>query len=238
MKTDLKAFNDRVQYESEGNKLNPLKLDGVANADVKSLAAKLAHLNDNATTHNEHYKIGTLYGFNLLVKTEDSQKEGLFMKQNRFFIEGEGNVKYSHNNGHIANDPKLAVRYFLNALEKIPSLIEKYEKENEKISKDLPVLQEVALSTWRKENELKDLKTDLAALDRKIQLSLKPVDQNDEKPENRSQKNNIAANSGYDNSQTRPIPEKLQQAKEAMGDRLVIGGIPKYHNETQSKKIR
>jgi N12 class adenine-specific DNA methylase len=187
MKTDLKAFNDRVQYESEGNKLNPLKLDGVANADIKSLAAKLAHLNDNATTHNEHYKIGTLYDFNLFVKTEDSLKEGFFMKQNRFFIEGEGNIKYSHNNGHIANDPKLAVRYFLNALEKIPSLIEKYEKENEKIAKDLPVLQEVVRSTWRKENELKDLKTELAALDRKIQLSLKPID----KSEDNTQKNSV-----------------------------------------------
>jgi hypothetical protein len=124
-------------------------------------------------TSNSGYKIGTLYGFNLLVKTENSLKEGFFMKQNRFFIEGEGNIKYSHNNGHIANDPKLAVRYFLNALEKIPSLIEKYEKENEKISKDLPVLQEVVHSTWRKENELKDLKTELAILDRKMMLSHK-----------------------------------------------------------------
>jgi hypothetical protein len=58
---------------------------------------------------------------------------------------------------------------------KSPSLIEKYEKENEKISSDLPVLQEIVRSTWRRENELKDLKTKLAALDRKIQLSLKPV---------------------------------------------------------------
>jgi hypothetical protein len=97
MKTDWKDFSDRVQYESEGNKLNPLKLNGVENADLKSLAAKLASLNDNATTHSEHYKIGSLYGFSLLVKTEDSMKEGLFMKQNRFFVEGEGNIKYSYN---------------------------------------------------------------------------------------------------------------------------------------------
>jgi hypothetical protein len=94
-----------------------------------------------------------------------------------------------------ASKPLLASRSFIGALEKIPSIIEKYEKENEKISKDIPVLQEVANSVWRKENELKNLKTELDALSRKIQLSLKPVEQGDEKPENRSQKNNIAANS-------------------------------------------
>ena len=111
------------------------------------------------------------------------------MRQNRFFVEGEGNIKYSYNDGRIANDPKLAVRYFLNALEKIPSLIEKYEKKNEKIAIDLPVLHEIVNSIWRKEKDLKDLKTELAALDRKIQLSLKPVDQSGE---DNSQKNDRA----------------------------------------------
>ena len=194
MKRDWEAFNNRVQFDNEGNKLNPLKLEGVESADVKILAAKLNQLNDNAATHGEHYHIGELYGFRLLVKTENSTKEGLFMKENRFFIEGEGNIKYTHNNGHIANDPKLAVHFFLNALEKIPLLIEKYEKENVKLSADLPVLQDIANSTWRKETELKDLKTEWAAVDRKIELSLKPVDEsegdNENKKDNNS-KNNI-----------------------------------------------
>jgi len=49
-------------------------------------------------------------------------------------------------------------------------------------------------STWRKENELKDMKTELAALDRKIQLSLTPIDKSDDKqkvqtPEFEAQKN-------------------------------------------------
>jgi hypothetical protein len=110
-------------------------------------------------------------------------KEGLFLKENRFFIEGEGNVKYSYNSGRIANDPKLAVNFFLHALEKIPALIENHEKKNLELSKDLPVLQEIVKSTWRKENELKELKSELAAVDRKIQLSLKPIDQSGDKME-------------------------------------------------------
>ena len=93
MKGDLEAFNSRVKYDTASDKqtppkLNPLKLDGIENADVKVLAEKLNHINDHATTHGEHYKIGELYGFKLLVKTEDTLKEGLALTQNKFYIEG------------------------------------------------------------------------------------------------------------------------------------------------------
>ena len=43
-------------------------------------------------------------------------------------------------------------------------------------SSDLPVLEQVVGEVWKKEDELKQLKADLAALDRKILLSLKSVD--------------------------------------------------------------
>ena len=42
----------------------------------------------------------------------------------------------------------------------------------EKAAKDIPVLEEMVNSSWRKEGELKKLKSELSALDRKIQLSL------------------------------------------------------------------
>jgi hypothetical protein len=199
----------------------------VESANIKTLAEKLAKISDHATTHGEHYPIGELYGFKLLVKTEDSMKEGLFMKENRFFIEGEGHIKYSYNNGHIANDPKLAVNYFLHALEKIPSLIEKYEKDNVKLSQDLPILQEVAKSAWKKEDELKKLKSELSALSRKIDLSLKPVDTGEDKKEERQQEKPL-----------NPNIERLQEFKQVMGDRLVIAGIPKYETEKQTKGMK
>lgn len=169
---DLDAFGSRIQTDKEGNKLNPIKLDGVTSSDPKAIGEKLNKLSDNARTNGEYFKIGELYGFKLLVKTEDSQKEGSIFKDNRFFIEGEGGIKYNYNNGHIATDPKLASLNFLNALERIPKLIEKYQTDNERLSKDLPILKEVIDSTFRKEPELKDLKTQLVALDRQIQLAL------------------------------------------------------------------
>ena len=40
----------------------------------------------------------------------------------------EGNYKYTYNNGHLAMaDPLAAARNFLNALERIPSIIDQYK---------------------------------------------------------------------------------------------------------------
>ena len=46
--------------------------------------------------------------------------------------------------------------------------------KNEMLEKKIPQLQEIAGKMWKKENELKQLKSELAALDRKIQLELAP----------------------------------------------------------------
>ena len=73
----------------------------------------------------------------------------------------------------MAADPKLASLNFLNALERIPKYIEQYKTSNESLERDIPILQDVVNGTWRKEAELKILKSELSALERKIQLSLK-----------------------------------------------------------------
>lgn len=74
-------------------------------------------------------------------------------------------------------DPVAAARNFLNALERIPSIIDQYKAKNEVLEKEVPQLQEIAGKVWKKEDELKQLKSELAALDRKIQLELAPPDQ-------------------------------------------------------------
>ena len=61
-----------------------------------------------------------------------------------------------HANGYIAKDPKMAVNYFINALDKIPTLIEKYEKENVKISADIPVLEETSKSLGARKKNYKN----------------------------------------------------------------------------------
>jgi hypothetical protein len=224
MTKDFEIYNQTVKFDKDGNKLNPIQLKDVTGTDVKVIAAKLAYINEHATTHGEYFKIGTLYGFNLFVKTDDSKKVGLDFKENHFFVEGEGNIKYTYNNGHIASEPKLAVAYFLNALEKIPKMIDKYQKDTKKKSMDLPVLREVANSSWRKENELKDLKSELATLNRNIQLSLKPIEQGESSDIQQNRFNSHETiqdllSGKISNLQSYSIQGQLQNAKEEMSSK-------------------
>ena len=116
-------------------------------------------------------------------------KEGLEFTDNRFVV--EGNYKYTYKNGHLAMaDPIAAARNFLNALERIPSMVEQYKEKNKALERDIPQLQEIVGKVWKKEDELKQLKSELAALDRKIQLELAPpapeVKQQEEKPDGKT----------------------------------------------------
>ena len=139
--------------------------------------------------------VGELYGFPIKVVSERTLKEGLEFTDNRFVV--EGNYKYTYNNGHLAMaDPIAAARNFLNALERIPTIIDQYKSKNEVLEKEIPQLQEIAGKVWKKEDELKQLKSELAALDRKIQLELAPAQENTE--ENRQ---------GNEKKQTEQQPE-------------------------------
>ncbi|MEZ7497861.1 N-6 DNA methylase [Flavobacterium sp. Arc3] len=175
---DWQNIEKRIQKNKDGTVLNPVQLIGLApDADIKQIGQKLNLLADKARTEGQYEEIGTLYGFTLLVKTEVSQKEGITIKDNRFFIQGEGNIKYTYNNGQMATDHKLASMNFLNALEKLPGLIGQEQKKIREIEKDIPVLEELVNTVWTKENALGELKNELAALEREIQLSITPEQQ-------------------------------------------------------------
>ena len=197
MSLDWNNLQERIQKRSDDTIANPLQLDGLPpNADIKQIGAKLNQLADKARTRGQYEEIGTLYGFTLLVKTEMSEKEGVDIRVNRFLVQGEGNIKYTYNNGVIAKDEKLAAVNFLNALEKLPGYIQQEQKKIAEIQKDLPVLQEVINGTWSKENRLSELKTELAAVERKIQLSITPAPKEEpaEKVEKQKQTPNISEN--------------------------------------------
>ena len=173
MSADYEAFLARVQTDKEGNKLNAVRLDGLEATDHKSVGTRLQEIAKNATTGGEYLRIGELYGFPILVKTESVVKDGVESKQNRFFVEGA--FKYTHHNGQIAMaDTKAASMNFLNALERIPKLIEQYNAQNVTYERDIPILQQTVGGVWKKEDELKQLKSEVAALERKIQLTLSP----------------------------------------------------------------
>ena len=173
MTEDWNRFLSVVQTDKEGSRLNAVKVDGVDSTDEKVIGKRLQEIAKNATTGGLYKPVGELYGFPIKVVSERMLKEGLEFTDNRFVV--EGNYKYTYNNGHLAMaDPVAAARNFLNALEKIPSTIDQYKAKNEVLEKEIPQLQEIAGKVWKKEDELKQLKSELAALDRKIQLELAP----------------------------------------------------------------
>ena len=182
MSLDWKNLQQRIQENSDDTIANPVLLDGLSpNADMKQIGAKLNQLADKARTRGQYEEIGSLYGFTLLVKTEMSEKEGVDIRVNRFLVQGEGNIKYTYNNGIIAKDPQTATMNFLNALDKLPRYMEQEQKKITELQKDLPVLQEIVNGTWTKESRLGELKTELAAIDRKILLSIAPQEIEEQK---------------------------------------------------------
>ena len=231
---DLENFKSRVQMGEDGSYRNPVELDGINGSDPKVIGKKLNEIADNARTHGQHEPIGHLYGFTLYVKSETTNKDGFDFVQNRFSARGVGGIFYHYNNGQIANDPKLASQNFLHALvDHIPRLLEKYRSENENLSKDIPVLKEVVESSWRREPELSALKSEMVALERKIGLSLKPIEDTGGQtvePAN----DNKQTTATTERRQERPanhVSERLEGIVDHSGGRVVVS--PPGANYTQ-----
>lgn len=226
---DMGNFKSRVQLNEDGSYKNPIQLNCVQGGDIKLIGKHLNHIADTARTGNEFDKIGNLYGFDLLVKSETSVKDGFDMVQNRFYVRGEGDYLYQYNYGNLAADPRLAAQNFINALGTIEPTLEKFQQENEKLTKDIPILREVVDSTWRKEPELAALRAELTDLDRKIQLSLKPIEESEGQPvdeviadKKQSPEDNRQPSQG--NGQPY-IPARLREIAGNSGGRIVIAGV-------------
>ena len=182
MTEDYGKFMGKAKKDKDGNILNLITLDGVESTNLEVIGKHLQMLAEKETTGGQYKRIGEIYGFPVKIVSETSFENGLPFVDNRFLV--EGNYKYQYNYGHIAkSDPIAAANNFLNALQKIPSYIEQYDSRCKALEKEIPQLEEIAGKTWKKEEELKGLKAELAALDRKIQLELAPPQLAPEKEE-------------------------------------------------------
>jgi len=236
MSADYDLFLSRVQTDKEGNKLNAVRLDGLDATDHKSVGTRLQEIAKNATTGGEYLRIGELYGFPILVKTEPVIKDGVESKQNRFFVEGA--FKYTYNNGQIAMaDTKAASMNFLNALERIPKLVEQYREKNVEYERDIPILQQTVGGVWKKEDELKQLKSEVAALERKIQLELAPPKNEAGHEQAASGQNDVKVQ-----NQTQPVPTEnpapTQRDGQLIRDRVIVARpAPAENKENRGIKM-
>ena len=241
MTEDWNRFLSVVQTDKEGNRLNMIKVDGVDSADEKVIGKRLQEIAKNATTGGLYTQIGELYGFPIKVVSERILKEGLEFTDNRFVV--EGNYKYTYNNGHLAMaDSMAAARNFLNAIERIPSIIDQYKAKNEVLEREIPQLQEIAGKVWKKEAELKQLKSELAALDRKIQLELAPPTPEIAEKENEGQQ--VKSKAEYAQNRQAQYPEdtspQIRSPVDSIVDNHVIIGHTGLYakEETRSKGLK
>lgn len=199
MTEDYGKFMGKAKKDKDGNILNLITLDGVESMNLEVIGKHLQMLAEKETTGGQYKRIGEIYGFPVKIVSETSFENGLPFVDNRFLV--EGNYKYQYNYGHIAkSDPIAAANNFLNALQKIPSYIEQYDSRCKALEKEIPQLEEIAGKTWKKEEELKGLKAELAALDRKIQLELAPPTEKECKEEEKNTDNvEVVANADIRN---------------------------------------
>ena len=173
MKADVARYEAVVRRDKDGNPLNNLTIDTCNLSDEKNMGIHLQGLAQRTDTHGQYKRIGEVYGFPISIISERTLVDGKEAVQNRFVV--EGNYKYKFNNGFIAmSDTHAACMNFVNALEKIPGIIAQYEERTAKLKADVPQLEAIISKPWGKEDELKQLKSELAALDRKITAELAP----------------------------------------------------------------
>ena len=200
MTADYDKFMSQAKKDKDGNILNLITLNGLESNNLEVIGKQLQRMAKTERTDGEYKEIGAIYCFPIKVVSETSFENGLPFVDNRFFV--EGNYKYQYNNGHVAkSDPIAAANNFVNALQKIQGYIEQYDSRCRTLEKEIPQLQEIASKVWKREDELKSLKTELATLDRKIQLELAPPVQ-EKDISNKSQTENNTIKSGKFHSDT------------------------------------
>ena len=229
MKEDAARYQSVVQRDKDGNPVNNLTIDTCHLKDEQNMGVHLQGLAMKTDTHGQYKRIGEVYGFPISIISERNLVDGKETVQNRFVV--EGNYKYKFNNGFIAmSDTHAACMNFVNALEKIPGIIAQYEERTAKLKADVPQLEAIVAKSWGKEDELKQLKSDLAALDRKITAALAPKKEEQDGEENKQQPDSQRVEVRDNRSQTNGSKESMvaeppnHYPREPLGSRIIIGG--------------
>jgi N12 class adenine-specific DNA methylase len=174
---DEATYKGKLKHDPEGAKINLIQLKGMLSAEAEAIGKTIIDLYRSWEPERgqpDEKQIGNLYDFELYVRREREpfEQDGMiqYRYQNNLYAESpETGIKYMYNNGHPNIDnPKLAARYFLNAIDRTIPLREKYDKQLADIEKEIPVLQQITQKVFEKEPELAEFKKELARLEKQI----------------------------------------------------------------------
>ena len=201
---DQQQYDARKQQGEQGEVLNMLVLDGftVPETDAngkpldyagqqKAIGDRLWHIEQKARTQGVRLKIGQLYGFDLLVKTNeqiihDADGNEDILYTNYFAVQG-CRILHKVNDGLLSHQsPRLAAEYALRCLQELPRRIASWQQWIADDNVTIRQLGELLKQTWSKEDELRRAKAELAKLDRKINAEMNGKKSNDGSEDNAS----------------------------------------------------
>jgi hypothetical protein len=230
LNVDEKQYKTQLQYDKEGIKVNPVHLDDLSSTDAEILGNHLIRLYaawKPGIGEEDNKRIGNLYGFDLYIRRqkETYEDKGMFEYKynNVFYAESKvSGIKYSWNQGHVNIDnPKLAARYFLNAIDRVESLKEKYHKTLLELEQNIPMLEKIVAKPFDKENELAQLKKDISRLEREITMKIQANQMKQhEQTEEPNEAPVIQLSSQNGNSEKSLLPKKKMDDKKAKGVRV------------------
>lgn len=177
LSADQLVYKSMLSYQPDGSKANPIVLKGCKGNDAEMIGKYIIQVYQKWTPEQEAM-LGTLYGFNLYIRQHkeliEQDKRLQEHRYNSFYAERpESGIKYTYNQGHPNLDnPKLAARHFLNAIDRVDNLLEKYMKTRGDLERELPLLEALVNKPFDKDKELADLKLQLASLERQISINI------------------------------------------------------------------
>ena len=176
---DVKVYQSQLKVEKDGTKVNAIRLDKVQSADPvaigKFLISKYRNwLPENGKTGQG--KLGTLYGFDLMVERHlgsfDLDKPASYYNT-LYAVRPESGNKYRYNSGAPNTDnPKLAARYYLNAIDKCEGQVTKISGQLKELETQIPQLENLLGKKFERDGELQGMKTELTRLEKDIAANI------------------------------------------------------------------
>jgi N12 class adenine-specific DNA methylase len=175
---DERSYKAVLTYDKDGAKQNPIQLMGVDTADPEKIGKHIIGMYQNWQPSGsiDRQEIGKLYGMDLFIahhktlKGFDKKEDATYDRSNSFYAQSPATgIAYNYNDGapNIDN-PKLAARHFLNAIDRVTTVREQYQKRVDEADAEIPMLEKVIERPFDKEGALRDLKTELSLLEKKI----------------------------------------------------------------------
>ncbi|MGF2413791.1 MAG: hypothetical protein ACQUYJ_15775, partial [Ferruginibacter sp.] len=224
---DEMLYKSHLRHDNDGTKQNPVQIYGLSTADAETIGNHFIRLYATwkpDAGDDDNKKIGELYGFDLYIRRqkETYENKGMFEYKysNVFYAESkETGIKYSWNQGHINIDnPKIAARYFLNAIDRVEALKEKYQKTLQELEQNIPMLKTMVKKPFDKEDELVQFKNDVSRLEREVTIKIQ---------ENQMKQHDIADENAIQEKETPVIkieksllPKKENTERKAKGIRV------------------